>query len=379
MRKISVLGSTGTLGVQALQIIKISPDMEVGALTCHTNVRLLAQQAKEFSPGLVCITGLAASDDVVSLFPKGTQVLFGAESLKFACAADVCETAIIAVVGIAGLPSLYECIMNGIGVALANKEALVCGGSIIRKLLDAHGTHLTPVDSEHSAIFQCLNGTYDVSNVERIILTASGGPFLNWTKEQIETATVEQALNHPNWHMGRKITVDSASLMNKGLEVMEAHWLYKVPADRIDVLVHPQSIVHSMVEFKDASIIAQLSTPNMKLPIQYALNCPERKERAIERLDLSKVSALTFLHPDFDRFPCLKLAYDALKTGDNACIGLNAANEVAVEKFLNHEIPFGRIYEIAAAGTEKAAQMKCGGMQDIFEIDGFIRQFCVKA
>lgn len=375
-KKITILGSTGTLGVHALHIIENNPDLfEVAALTANKNAQLLIAQAQKFKPKLVCLTGMEYDKQIVKSLPRGTQALFGKESLKSACSKSVADFAFISVVGIAGLPALMECLKNNLNIALANKEALVCGGHIVKKIMDNKNKRILPVDSELSAIFQALNGSFDVSNVRRILLTASGGPFRKSSKSEIYNAVPKQALCHPNWKMGNKITVDCATMVNKGLEVMETRWLFDIEPQKIEIVVHPQSIIHSMVEYKNGAVLAQMSPTNMEQPIQYAFTWPKRIDSAVGYLDFTKIKKLEFEAPDYDRFPALKIAYDCLKQGGGAPTVFNGANEAAVDLFLNNRIFLGRINEIIFDALDKFSGEKCDTIEEVYDIDCRVKKY----
>nr|MBO2483523.1 1-deoxy-D-xylulose-5-phosphate reductoisomerase [Bacillota bacterium] len=339
-RKVAVLGSTGSIGRQALEVIEAMPDrFQVVSLAAGRNVDLLARQVARTGARLVAAGDPASAAELRQRVGPGVQVVWGPEGLMQAALDAGADVVVVAVVGAAGLVPTVRALAAGKRVALANKEALVAGGRLVVDALRSGGGTLLPVDSEHSAIFQCLEGE-ERRSVRRLVLTASGGPFRTATLAEMERATPREALRHPTWSMGGKITVDSATLMNKGLEVIEAHWLFGVGYDQIRVLVHPQSIVHSLVEFVDGSVKAQLGTPDMRLPIQYALCYPDRVPRVWSELSLAAAGALTFEEPDFERFPCLGLAYEAGRAGGTAPAVLNAANEVAVHAFLDGKIGF---------------------------------------
>jgi 1-deoxy-D-xylulose-5-phosphate reductoisomerase len=340
-RSVSVLGSTGSIGTQTLDVIRLFPDQfRVRALTAGTNAELLAEQAREFEPDCVAIGDASKAEALrEALRPLGITVHVGEEGLCTAARRDDVDVVVAAVVGFAGLEPVLEALKTGATVALANKETLVVGGALVEATLAAHGGTLLPVDSEHSAIFQCLVGE-EARTVEQIVLTASGGPFRERDADTFDAITRAEALDHPNWSMGNKITIDSATMMNKGLEVIEAKWLFDLAVDQIEVLVHPQSIVHSMVAFADGAIKAQLGVPDMKVPIQYALSYPARWPAPHERLDWREVPRLDFEPPDLDKFPCLRLAFDAIEAGGTAPAVLNAANEAAVAHFLDEAIAF---------------------------------------
>ena len=339
MKRIAILGSTGSIGTQALDVIARYPErFSVAALVAHGNAERLFEQVRRFRPA---IAGLVVEPEQVPEDLKFCEWRFGNDCLRAAAAEAECDAVLVSVVGFAGLTGVMAALDAGRSVLLANKEPLVAAGTLVTEKAREAGVPLLPVDSEHSAIFQCLQG--EPSPPELLYLTASGGPFKDWSLEAMAEATVEQALAHPNWAMGPKITVDSASMMNKALEVIEARWLFDVPPERILVLVHPQSVIHSMVAFPDGAIIAQMGTPDMRLPILYAMAYPQRLPTGGERLDFARIASLTFEEPDASRFPPLRLAYDVLKAGGTAAAVLNGANEVAVQAFLARRIRFGRI------------------------------------
>ncbi|NDW11760.1 1-deoxy-D-xylulose-5-phosphate reductoisomerase [Bacteroides sp. 214] len=339
-KQIAVLGSTGSIGTQALQVIEEHADKyEVYALTSNNNVDKLIAQARKFMPDVVVV----ANENNYSRLKEALddlpiKVYAGAEAICEVAAAEPVDIVLTAMVGYSGLKPTIHAIKSGKVIALANKETLVVAGELINKLVQQYRTPILPVDSEHSAVFQCLTG--EQNEIEKVILTASGGPFRNYSMKQLETVTPEQALLHPTWNMGAKITIDSATMMNKGFEMIEAKWLFGVAPEQIDVVVHPQSIIHSMVQFKDGSIKAQMGIPDMRLPIQYAFSYPERLTSTCERLDFTKIAALTFETPDAVRFRNLGLAYEAMHKGGNMPCVLNAANEVVVEAFLQDNISF---------------------------------------
>lgn len=343
MQQLTILGSTGSIGTQTLDIVRRNPDRyRATYLTTNSNIDLLGAQIDEFAPDAVVVCDECSASIARKLFGSRTDVLSGDESLCQVASAPSVDIVMSALVGFAGLAPTIAAIKKGKRVALANKETLVVAGELINRLLREHDAQLIPVDSEHSAIFQCLVGE-PADAIEEIILTASGGPFREFPAEQFASITPRQALNHPNWSMGPKITIDSATLMNKGLEVIEARWLFDVGPERLSVVIHPQSIIHSMVQFVDGSVKAQLGLPDMRLPIQYALGYPERIANDLERLHLPRLSGLSFFEPDMGRFPCLRLAYEALERMGTAPAVLNAANEVAVAAFLDERITFGDI------------------------------------
>lgn len=348
-RRIAILGSTGSIGTQALDVVKSHPDrFEVEVLSAQNNAELLIRQAAEFRPNVVVIGNEALYDTVfTALDPLGIKVYSGANSLAQVVQMDTIDLVLTALVGYAGLLPTINAIKARKPIALANKETLVVAGEIVTQLAEQHGVNIYPVDSEHSAIFQCLVGEFH-NPIEKIILTASGGPFRGKDRKFLETVTKAQALKHPNWDMGAKITIDSASLMNKGLEVIEARWLFNLKAQQIDVVVHPQSIVHSLVQFEDGSIKAQLGLPDMRIPIQFAMGFPERLRSDFPRFSFMDYPSLTFEKPDTDTFRNLGLAFEALeKQGNMACI-LNAANEIAVAEFLKDKVGFLQMSDIVA-------------------------------
>ena len=375
-RGIAVLGATGSIGTQTLDILRLFPDrFRVRALTAGSNAELLAEQAREFRPDCVAIGDGAKAEALrQALSGLDIDVRAGEDGLCACAARDDVDVVMAAVVGFAGLAPVLAALQNGTEVALANKETLVVGGPLVNRVLDENGARLVPVDSEHSAIFQCLVGE-DARTVEQIVLTASGGPFRTRSKAALQDVTVEEALDHPNWSMGAKITIDSATLMNKGLEVIEARWLFDLPEDRIDVLVHPQSIVHSMVAFTDGSVKAQLGVPDMKVPIQYALSHPKRWPAPHERLDWSTLSRLDFEPPDTDRFPCLRLAFEALETGGTAPAVLNAANEVAVARFLDGDLAFLDIPRAVGAALADISVVGAPSLDDLVDADAEARRY----
>ncbi|MBQ6368905.1 MAG: 1-deoxy-D-xylulose-5-phosphate reductoisomerase [Parasporobacterium sp.] len=352
MKYISILGSTGSIGTQALQVIRELPDLKVTALSANQNIRLLKEQILEFSPELVCVydenNAEKLREELSSEHPgllHRIKITSGMDGLIEAACEETAEIVLTAVVGMIGIRPTLAAIEAGKDIALANKETLVCAGEQIMKAVLEHHVRIFPVDSEHSAIFQSLNGE-NRDTAEKILLTASGGPFRGKTRKDLEHVTVEQALNHPNWKMGKKVTIDSSTLANKGLEVIEARWLFDMPPEKIQVLVHPQSIIHSAVQYRDGAVIAQLGTPDMRLPIQYAFTCPQRRFLAGERVDFFKLGQLTFEKPDTETFRALKLAYQAIEAGGTMPCVFNAANELAVRLFLQGKIRFLQIAEL---------------------------------
>jgi len=345
-RRLAILGSTGSIGKQALDVVKQHPNLfQVELLTANNSTELLIKQAIEFDANAVVICNKEKYQEVAdALQPRGIKVFAGMDSVCDLVAGDNIDIVLTAMVGFSGLSSTVEAIKAGKAIALANKETLVAAGSIVMSLAKKHNVPILPVDSEHSAIFQCLQGAHGAA-IERIHLTASGGPFRTWPKDRIAAATRAEALRHPNWNMGSKITIDSATMMNKGLEVIEAKWLFGVEPSMINVVVHPESIIHSMVEYADGAVIAQMGHPDMREPILYALGYPARLTLNNKKLDFASLGHLSFQAPDFDRFPSLALAYDAIARGGNMPCVMNAANEIAVAAFLNDRLGF---YEIAS-------------------------------
>jgi 1-deoxy-D-xylulose-5-phosphate reductoisomerase len=376
---LSILGSTGSVGTQTLDIVRLFPErFRVHALTAHSNVDLLAAQAREFRPQ--CVVMAVAEAAIVlrhRLEDMEIEVLAGPAGLCTAATLTDVHTIVAAMVGFAGLESVLAALRAKKKVALANKETLVVAGAIVERVLAEHGGVIIPVDSEHSAIFQCLVGE-SRSEIDELVLTASGGPFRTRNASTFGSITREEALEHPNWSMGAKITIDSATMMNKGLEVIEAHWLFGIDVDRISVLVHPQSIVHSMVSFTDGSTKAQLGIPDMKVPIQYALSYPDRWPAPNPRLDWTEIRRLDFEQPDVEKFPCLSLAYAALHAGGSAPAVLNAANEAAVSLFLNGRIRFTDIPFLIGAALESEAVGAAETLDDLIAIDKQTRSFVVE-
>lgn len=375
-KKIAILGSTGSIGTQTLDIVRRDPNMEVVSLSAHSNIDLLEEQIKEFRPQLVCVMKEEKAEELKKRLKRTSyeiDVVTGVEGLIEVATLNEAEVVVTAVVGMIGLLPTIRAIEAKKTIALANKETLVTAGELVMNLAKEHGVSILPVDSEHSAVFQCLRGNKH-GEIENIILTASGGPFREYTKEQLENVTVEQALNHPNWKMGSKITIDSATLMNKGLEVIEAKHLFDVAPEQIDVVVHKESIVHSMVEYVDGSTIAQLGMPDMRHPIGYALYYPERTHLdCISKLKLAEIKNLSFEHPRKDVFPCLQYAYDALKVGGTMPAVLNAANEVVVEAFLNGKISFMEIPQIIHNVMEEHICISSPTLEQILESDAWAR------
>ncbi|AXI39809.1 1-deoxy-D-xylulose-5-phosphate reductoisomerase [Bacillaceae bacterium ZC4] len=376
MKKIILLGATGSIGQQTLDVIRANPDsFRLVAMSFGENIELGLKAVHEFKPELVAVKNREIYDQIRLNIPSNCQLTYGHDGLCETAVYHKGEIVVNAVIGSVGLIPTLKAIEAKKTVALANKETLVTAGQIVTDYARKHNVQILPVDSEHSAIFQCLNGEKKES-VERLILTASGGSFRDKSRNELKHVTVKEALNHPNWSMGAKITIDSATMMNKGLEVIEAHWLFSVSYDQIDVLLHKESVIHSMVEFHDGSIIAQLGTPDMKIPIQYALTYPNRiPSYESERLDLTKYGQLHFEKIDFDRYRCLKFAFDSGKIGGTMPAVLNAANEVAVNAFLEDKIPFLKIEELVERALEEHAPLFNPTLEDIQEADGRTRQF----
>ena len=371
-RKISIIGSTGSIGTQALEVIeKLQDKFEIIALAGGRNVELLKKQAEKFRPKFVCHSAIENSTD--SDFQKyDCKVLHGSEGLEQICSNKENDIILVACSGKIGLRPTLTAIKNGINIALANKETLVMAGDIVMSEAKKHGVKIIPVDSEHCAIHQCIK---DINQVDKLIITASGGPFLHKSVEDMKNATVEQALAHPRWNMGKKITVDSATLMNKGLEIIEAHHLFGFDYDDIEVVVHPQSVVHSAIEYVDGSVIAQLGLPSMHIPIQYAITYPERFEGIKSKsFSFSEIARLDFEKPDFEKFPTVKLAYAMGKLGGTATVCLNASNEEAVFAFLDGKIKLYDIYEITQKMCSEHKVIKNPTIDEIFEVDLAIRE-----
>ena len=371
---ISLLGSTGSIGRQSLEVIAAC-GMRVAALTAKCDVTRMEEQCRRHGPKLAVMMDTAAADELrVRLADTSIRVSSGMEGLIEAASLEEADTVLTAVVGMVGLRPTLAAIRQGKRIALANKETLVCAGELVMSAAAEHKAEIVPVDSEHSAIFQCLQGCRDRGEVKRLILTASGGPFFGWEKERIRCATRQQALRHPNWSMGAKITIDSATLMNKGLEFIEAMRLYHMPPEKISIVIHRESIIHSLVEYADHAILAQLGVPDMRLPIQYALTWPARTEGVATPLDLLSCPPLTFSAPDYDAFPCLGLALDAARTGGTATAVLNGANEAAVGLFLQDKITFGEIAQRVARALEQVPAVPAPSLEDVLAADQAARR-----
>jgi len=378
MRKISILGSTGSIGTQTLEVVEILENIKVAAITGNSNIRLLEEQARKFKPELVAVMDEKNAEILKErLSGMDIRVVSGMDGLVEAATYKGVDTVVTSVVGNVGLKPTFEAVRAGKNIALANKETLVSAGQLVMDLAKKHNIKIYPVDSEHSAIFQSLQGN-EGNKIERILLTASGGPFRGKKREELLNVTAADALKHPNWSMGNKITIDSATLMNKGLEVMEAKWLFGVEVDQIEVLVHPQSIVHSAVEYEDGAIVAQLGEPDMRVPIQYALTYPQRVKNPFPRVDFTKRNNLTFDKPDMETFKCLSLAYRALKTGGTLPAVLNGANEVAVARFLKGEIGFLQIPELIEQTMDAYTVKQEYTLEDLLEADAWAKDYASK-
>ena len=373
-KRIAILGSTGSIGLNTLEVIrKLRDRFEISAITADTSIDLLEKQANEFSPEFIVVRNKGNAKELRRRIGNKIQVLEGEEGLvEFTKSTDY-DILVSSLVGFAGLVPTIEGIKRGKRIALANKETLVAAGEIVTQLAKKHGAEIIPVDSEHSAIFQCLVGEKS-NTIQKLIITASGGPFFKKPVEELKKVTVEEALNHPNWDMGNKVTIDSATMMNKGLEVIEAHWLFELNKEKLDVVVHPQSIVHSMVEFIDGSIKAQLSLPDMKIPIQYALTYPERMYSNFVNTNFPELHTLSFYEPDFEKFKCLGLAFEAMEQGGLAPCILNAANEIAVEKFLKKELTFLQIPELIEKTLNKIPNTFEINLENVMEYDKKARE-----
>ena len=372
---VSILGSTGSIGRQSLDIISRLPEIRVAALTAGTSVERMAQQCRDFRPELaVMATQEAAMQLSKAISDLPVRISWGEEGLIEAATMDAADCVITAVVGMVGLKPTLAALRKGKRIGLANKETMVCAGELVMAEAEKHNAEIVPVDSEHSAIFQCLMGTNDRREVKKLILTCSGGPFFGMDRQQLEKVTKADALKHPNWKMGAKITIDCATLMNKGLEVIEAMRLYRMPLEKMQVVIHRQSIIHSMVEFVDGAVMAQMGTPDMRLPIQLALTFPERMACPVEALDLLSCGSLTFSAPDLENFPCLALAFKCAEQGGTACPVMNGANEEAVAMFLRDEIGFYDIYRLVSRAVEEVPFIAQPTLEEILESDRLARE-----
>ena len=369
MKKIAILGSTGSIGTQTLDVVRANKDIEVLGISAGRNIEKLEEQIREFSPKLAAVWDEKAAEDLAQkIQDTDTKVVSGMDGLLELAAMPGTEILVTAIVGMLGIRPTIEAIRAGKDIALANKETLVTAGHLIMPMAKEYGVKILPVDSEHSAIFQALNGE-DSKEIHKLLITASGGPFRGRQRDDLEKVTLEDTLKHPNWVMGQKITVDSATLVNKGLEVMEAKWLFGVDLDHIQVVVQPQSVIHSMVEFEDGGIIAQLGTPDMRLPIQYALYYPHRRYLAGDRLDFAKLGQITFEEPDMETFLGLPMAIRASREGGSMPTVFNAANELAVKKFLHREIRFLDIYDIIGQAMERHKKIEYPKLEDILAVE----------
>ena len=381
-KNLTILGSTGSIGVNTLDVIRRHPQRyRVIALCAHKQIDRLFKQCLEFEPCFAVVRNIALANDLrerLQAVSCSTLVEFGPEALIRMATLPQVDTVMAAIVGAAGLPPTLAAVVAGKKVLLANKEALVMAGAVFMRAVRENGATLLPIDSEHNAIFQSLPDDYSgyllKSGVRNLLLTASGGPFRNTPVSELERVTPEQACAHPNWVMGRKISVDSATMMNKGLEMIEAHWLFNVPAEQIEVVIHPQSVIHSLVQYVDGSVIAELGNPDMRTPIAHALAYPERIDAGVEPLDLFKIASLHFERPDFERFPCLALAYRALREGDSAPAALNAANEVAVQSFLDGKIGFCDIPRIISSVMDQSPPMPFSSLAEVLVVDRSARR-----
>lgn len=374
MKKIAILGSTGSIGTQALDIIERNRSyFKIEALSAHNNIELLKEQIDKFKPRVVTVVDKEKAEILKSKISSKTQILVGPGGLKEIASIKNLDMVLVSVVGIAGLEATIAALSTGNDVALANKETLVAGGQLVMNTAKVHGSSIIPVDSEHSAILQCIQGARK-KDIKGIVLTASGGPFRGYTREDLEKVTVEDALKHPNWVMGQKITIDSATLMNKGLELIEAKWLFDLDIEQIKVVIHPESIIHSMVEFIDNSVLAQLGLADMRIPILYALTYPERMPSPVESLDLLKLKKLSFEEADLETFSCLKLAINAIEIGGTMPVVLNAANEIAVKKFLDRKIGFNEIASLVKEAMKNHKPINEPVLEDILRVDQAIRK-----
>ncbi len=378
MRSIAIIGSTGSIGTQTLDVVRANADIRVAALAAGDNIELLEKQVREFRPELVSVKSEdKAKALAAALSDFNCKIVYGMDGLIEAATCEKAELVVTAIVGMIGIRPTIEAIKAGKDIALANKETLVTAGHLIMQLAQEYHVRILPVDSEHSAIFQCLHGEQE-NKIAKLLITASGGPFRGKTRKELEHVTVEDALKHPNWSMGRKITIDSATLVNKGLEVIEARWLFDVMPENIEVVVQPQSIIHSMVEFEDGAIKAQLGTADMRLPIQYALYYPERRNLSGDRLDFSKISGILTEQPDRETFQGLDLAYNAIETGGSMPTVLNAANECAVAMFLNGDIKFLQIYDIIEACMKAHTVIGNPTLEEILDTERWVYDYINK-
>lgn len=377
VQTISLLGSTGSIGRQTLDVCR-EQGIKVAALTAGRSIDLLERQTREFRPRLVAVNDLEPALELARrLEGLDVEVAYGLDGLRRAASLTESEAVVTAVVGMAALWPTMAAVEAGKRVAFANKETLVCAGELVMEAARRYGAEIIPVDSEHSAIFQCLQGSRDRAEIKKLILTCSGGPFFGLSREELAKKTKADALRHPNWTMGEKITIDCATLMNKGLEFIEAMRLFRVTPEQVDVVIHRQSIIHSMVEFRDGAVLAQMGTPDMRLPIRYALTYPDRGQSELPPLELLKCPPLTFAPPDLEAFPCLKMAMDCAKTGGTSCTVLNSANEAAVELFRRDAVSFGQIPDLVAKALDRIPNVGCPSMEEILDADQRARE-CVR-
>lgn len=375
---LSILGSTGSIGTQTLEVAE-KLNINIAALTAHSNFNLMEEQVRRFKPRLaVMFDEKAAHYLKLKISDTETSVDYGMDGLCRAAEINGADTVLNSVVGMVGLKPTIAAAKAKKNIALANKETLVAGGSLVMKTVRDNNVRLYPVDSEHSAIFQCLQGCPDNKSVKKLILTASGGPFFGKTSDELKNVTVADALNHPNWSMGAKITVDSATMMNKGLEIIEAYWLFDMPAEKIEPVIHRESIVHSMIEYNDNSIIAQLGLPDMRIPIQYALTYPQRVKSQVKSLDLTEIGRLTFFKPDYNTFTCLRACIEAINRGGLVPAAANGANEEAVKQFLNGKISFSDIGRLVFAAMNNQPDFEISCLQDILDADSMARQYVLE-
>ena len=375
IKNISVLGSTGSIGTQTLDVVD-NLNLKVSAITANTNIKILEEQVRKYSPALAVVFDESKfSEFKENIADTNTKVSCGMDGLIEAASIDEADGVLNSLVGMVGLRPTLAAAAAHKDIALANKETLVAGGSLVMKAVKDNGVNLYPVDSEHSAIFQCLQGCPEKKALKRLILTASGGPFFGWSTEQLKDVTVEQALNHPNWDMGAKITIDSASMMNKGLEIIEASWLFDMPADKIDVVVHRESVIHSMIEYTDNSVLAQLGVPDMRIPIQYAITYPERYSSPVKQLSLTDYGKLTFFEPDYDTFKCLRACKKAIDRGGLCAAAANGANEVANALFRERKISFLDIGDLVMEAMLNQDNVEAESVDDVLKADKTAREF----
>lgn len=379
VNSLSILGSTGSIGTQALDVAR-KLNLNICALTAYSNIDILEQQVRAFKPALAVVFSQEKAEELkIKIADTSTKVLWGMDGLIEASVIDSADMVLNSLVGMVGLTPTLSAINSGKDVALANKETLVAGGSLVMDAVKRNNVHMYPVDSEHSAIFQCLQGMNNKKELKKLILTASGGPFFGKTENDLKDATVNEALNHPNWSMGAKITIDSASMMNKGLEIIEASWLFDMPEDKIDVVVHRESIVHSMIQFVDNSVIAQLGLPDMRIPIQYAITYPNRFESPVDELDLTEISNLSFCKPDYKTFKCLKSCKEAINMGGTAPAIANGANEVANKLFRDGKIKFLEIGDLVYEALHNVKKNEIKRVEDVLNADKSARQYVYDA